>query len=403
MVAEQVLRKAVAAALALAAAALPARAEPAVTVGIVDVGPGDRTARRNRRARLETELASVQGIALVADPGLRAALAGERSSLHVDAGRRALDAARTAFGRPDCPAADREAGAALVALAAAQAAGADVASELRQAYVFQLLCADQRGDAAAARAAATAIRGLGGPEPPEGVGDPVWSRYPSVDVTAGVRHVQLDVSTQPQGATVWIDHAPVGKAPLSADVTEGEHLVAAAGSAGGAVAVRAAKGPVALTIPPERAPWRQVESRVRGWQSRAARRDARGLGALLSSARLGYAVVIDERGRFTVWQRRGLAVRQLGTSPDALGIGALVQAAEQRRKNPGIDPDQPLLRETPEERAAYLAQRKGKSEGPTRQEWWVYAAIIGAVALGAGVVLANDLADDHQKFEITFP
>src|SRR6185503_4051820 len=134
---------------------------------------------------------------------------------------------------------------------------------------------------------------------------------------------------------------------------------------------------------------------------RAVRRDGKGLAALLASARLGYAVVIDERGRFTVWQRRGPVARQLGTAPDALGIGALVQAAEQRRTSPGIDPDRPLMRETPEERAAYQSKKKGS--GPSKQEWWVYAAIVGAVALGAGVVLANDLADDHQKFEVTIP
>jgi len=399
MVAEQVLRKAVAVGILLAA--LPARAERGVTVGVIDVGPGDRAARRARRAGLEKALDGVQGIERPGDPALRAALAGERSPAQLDAGRRSLEAARVAFGKPDCPAAEREAAAAVLSLAAAEAAGGDVAGELRQAYVFALLCADQRGDQASARAAVNAIRTLGGPEPPEGVGDPVWSRYPAVDVTAGVRHVQLDVTTQPQGAAVWIDHAPAGKAPLSLDVTEGEHLVAAAAPSGGAVAVRVAKGPLALSIPAERAPWRKIESRVRSWQSRAVRRDAKGLAALLASARLGYAVVIDERGRFTVWQRRGPVARQLGTAPDALGIGALVQAAEQRRTSPGIDPDRPLMRETPEERAAYQSKKKGS--GPSKQEWWVYAAIVGAVALGAGVVLANDLADDHQKFEVTIP
>lgn len=382
-------------------AALPARAERAVTVGVVDVGPGDRAARRARRERLDQALAGVQGIAAVRDPALRAALAGERSPPQLLAGRASLEAARAAFGKPDCPAAEREAAAAVVALAAAQAAGGEVTGELRQAYVFALLCADQRGDPAAARGAVNALRGLGGPEPPEGVGEPVWSRYPSVDVTAGVRHVQLDVTTQPRGAQVWIDHAPAGTAPLSAFVTEGDHVVAAAAPGGGAVALRAARGPLALTIPAERAPWRRIEARVRSWQSRAVKRDPKGLAALLSGARLSYAIVIDERGRFTVWQRRGLAARQLGTAPDALGIGALVQDAEQRRAHPGIDRDRPLLRETPEERAAYLSRKKGT--GPSKQEWWVYAAIVGAVAIGAGVVLANDLADDHQKFDVTIP
>ncbi len=290
MVAEQVLRKAVAATV-LCAAALPARAGRGVTVGIVDVGPGDRAARTARRAKLESELEAVQGIEQPSRT-LRAALAGERFVGQLDTGRSRLDAARTAFGKPDCPGAEREAAAALLAFAAAQAAGAEVAAELRQAYVFQLLCADQRGDAASARAAAGALRALGAPEPPEGVGEPVWSRYPSVDVTAGVRHVQLDVTTQPQGAVIWIDHAPAGKAPLSLDVTEGDHLVAAA-AAGGATAVRAANGPLTLTLKAGFDPWARVQARVRSWQSRAVKRDSKGLAALLASARLGYAVVID--------------------------------------------------------------------------------------------------------------
>jgi hypothetical protein len=399
MVAEQVLRKAVA---LVAIAVAPGLAAADVPLAVIDVGPGDRATRRARREALERELAGVQGIAPVGDPELKAALAGEAYAPQRAAGQRALEAARTAFGKPDCPGAEREAEAALMSLSAAQAAGAEVAAELRQAYVYRFLCADQRADAAAARAAAGTLRTLGSAEPPEGVGDAVWSRYPAVDATMGIRHVDLAVETRPTGAAVWIDHRLVGKGPITAVVTEGEHLVAAARPDGGAVAARSSGARIALAIPLEKKRWQRALARVRGWQSRASKRDAVALDALMSSARIGYAVVIDERGRFTVWQRRG-QLRHLGNATDAIGVGGLVADAETRRKNPGIDPDRPLLRETSEERAAYLARREGKSATPTRQEWWVYAAIIGAVALGAGVVLANDLGDDHQRIEITFP
>ena len=75
-----------------------------------------------------------------------------------------------------------------------------------------------------------------------------------------------------------------------------------------------------------------------------------------------------------------------------------MQDAERQRKQPGIDPDVPLLRESPEERAAH-----GTTEGPSRQEWWVYAAIAGAILVGAGVVAANELGDDTQRIEIAIP
>ena len=35
-----------------------------------------------------------------------------------------------------------------------------------------------------------------------------------------------------------------------------------------------------------------------------------------------------------------------------------------------------------------------------RQKWWVYAGIVGAVAIAGGLVLANDLANDRQRIEL---
>ena len=45
----------------------------------------------------------------------------------------------------------------------------------------------------------------------------------------------------------------------------------------------------------------------------------------------------------------------------------------------------------------------GEPAAHERRPWWVYASIAGAVALGAGVILANELADDHQRVELTWP
>ena len=429
MVPQQVLRDAVAASAALllilglipgrttgprAASAQPARpgaggagaagaATGGAVIGVIDLGPGDAAARTARREELAAGLAGVQGLRPVDDAALRAALAGERLDPQAGEGRARLAAATTAFGTPDCPAAIREAEAAVLALAGAQAGGADVAGPLRQAHVYLLLCADGGGDAAAAQRAAAALRALGAPEPPDGVPAAVWSRYPALDATGGVRRFQLDVASQPDGATIWIDHAPAGAAPLSALVPEGEHLVAAA--RGGAsvarrVAVTSYTSAVTLALPAVSSRWRAVAARVRGWRAGAIRRTPESLAQLMARANLAYAVVIDERARLTVFQRRGRTARQLGVAGDPVEIGAMVARAESMRREPGIDPEVPLMVESPEERAA---RARGEKVTPSRQEWWVYAAIAGAVAVGAGIVLLNDLADDHQRIEVTFP
>lgn len=406
MVAQQVLRKAVAAlGLALCAAAGPAHAgQPQdATIAVIDLGPGTDAERATRRADLEKAIAGVQGLRNVGDGGLRAAFAGEHVDARAAAGRKALADAERGFGALDCARAVREAEAAVLELAAAQAAGAAVGGELQQAYVYQLLCADQGGDSGAAQYAARQLRALGAPEPPPGVTAAVWNKVPALDATVGLTRWQVDIDVAGGGGgTVWIDHAAAGSAPLAAQLAEGRHLVAVArGGAAAAVAVVAARGgaKAAVTLPAEPAgTWRAIETRVRAWRSGAAKSSPAALGALLASARLRYAVVINGRLQLEVWQRaRGPAVH-LGNAADAIEIGALVQDAERERLQPGIDPDVPLLRESPEERAA-----AGRSEGPSRQEWWVYAALVGAVVIGAGIVAANELGDDTQRIEITIP
>jgi hypothetical protein len=413
MVAQQVLRIAlatsvlvtgVAAAQGQAQAPSRPRAGPGATgipVAIIDLGPGDRAAREARQAGLERELEKVQGVRLLADDVLRAALVGERIDPQAVAGRASLLAAGAAFVVPDCTTATRNASEAVLALAAAQAAGASVVSELIQAQVYLLLCADRAGDAAEAQRAAASLRALGSPEPPPGVSDAVWSRTPALDATGGVRQMQLDIASQPTGATVWIDHAAVGVAPLTLLLPEGEHLVAAA-RGGASVARRVTLSSfstsLALALPPGRDPWRKVAAQVHGWRSGAARRTPAALGWVLARARVRYAVVIDEGGALAVWQRTARGARHIDNARDAVEIGALVADADRRRTSPGIDPDAPLLRESPAERAA-----RQKTRGPTKQEWWVYAAVAGAVVVGSAIVLLNDLGDDHQRIEIRFP
>jgi hypothetical protein len=294
-----------------------------------------------------------------------------------------------------------------MALARAQAAGAEAGAPLRQAYVYELLCADQAGEAGAAQTAAARLRRLRAPDPPDGVSDQVWARYPAIDATGGVAQAPLLVTSTPDGAVVWIDHAPAGRTPLTAYVDEGVHLVAAA--AGGAtraasVDVKGAAGAqaahVAFTlVQPPQARWADVAARVRAWRSGASHVTAAALGKLLLRAGVRFAVVIGDRGQLEVWERskKGTTAVDLGAAHGVLEIGALVDEAEKRGAGPGIDPDQPLLVENPAGPGG-----KKKESGPSRQEWWVYASVVGAIVIAAGAVAANDLADDHQKIQIRF-
>jgi hypothetical protein len=369
---------------------------PADSIGLVVLAREDVA---KRRAEVDSALAGVAGVKPVADEGLRRALAGESADPAVADGEAALARAQTAFGALDCMHARGEADRAVLGLAAAQAAGLPVGDGLRRAHTIRLLCADQGGDRGVAQSAATALRRLNAGDPPAGVGDAVWARYPALDAATGVQNGRLAITSQPDGAALWIDHAPAGKAPSTVSLAEGEHLVAAALPSGASTARRVtvapswAPAPLALVISGQAAArWREVEAAVRSWRS-GTRLTPAALGETMARAGLAYAVVLDPRGKLAVWHRRPgrAAASHLGNAAQPGEIGAIVASS----RGPGIDPDRELLRETPVERQA--------DGGEKRQEWWVYAAIIGAVAIGAGIVVAQDLGDDRQRIEIDFP
>jgi hypothetical protein len=372
-------------------------------IGIIDLTDDADDVRRARRDKLEAELSRSRGVRPVDDAGLRRALAGEESDPQLADGRRALVRAQSAFGALDCKAARGEADRAVLGLAAAQAAGVNAAEELRRAHAIRFVCADQGGDRSAAQGAAAALRRLRAGDPPAGVSDAVWSRYPAMDAATGVQNARLAITSQPAGAAIWIDHVRAGKTPVTVSLAEGEHVVAA-GSRGRATARRVTvatswvPASLALVIPAGGgARWSQVEARVRSWRSRASRPDAASIGDVLTRAGLATCVLIDARGKHQVWQRGAgrQSARHLGNAAGAAEIDTLVAGA----RGPGIDPDRPLLRETPEESAAL----RGESKGSKWKEWWVYAVVIGAAAVGAGIVVANDIGDDQQRIEITVP
>src|SRR5688500_7648891 len=161
MGARQVLRVA-AGLVALCALLRPAAAAPGdEDLVVIDLRPGDPAALRGSRAELVTALGGIAGIAVRADAGLDAALAGEASDQDALDVRAALDEAREAFGALDCARATTAADRAIDLLAGRQAVGLDDGSALRGAWAYVLLCADRDGDTARAQRAAQRLRALG--------------------------------------------------------------------------------------------------------------------------------------------------------------------------------------------------------------------------------------------------
>lgn len=402
MGARQVLRVAGLVAL-IAAAPAPARAdvgdEPVV---IVDLRPGDAEARRASRAALSKELGGVAGIVVRADPVLDGALAGEAADADAIAVRAALDEARAAFGALDCGKARPAAERAIDLLAARQAAGLDDGPALRGAWAYVLLCAEQGGDRARAQLAADRLRGLGVTRGEEaGIAEATWTRYPEIDASTDRDIVALTIETDPAGAAVWVDHVAVGAAPVTVHVPAGEHVVAAGeGGRRGAARVTVGGKPATtrLTLADQRAAYSDVAGVIAAWRDGVARPDAEALATVLASLEVRVALVLAGTDRVELWglPPRATKARKLDTHAiaDTLAIGATVLERVAAWDGTGPDPDQPIIYEKD------LAARGARG---TPQRWWVYAAIVGAVAAGTAVLYFQDAADDHQRIEIRWP
>lgn len=399
MVAQQVLREL---GLAVAVVAAVAGSAAAERVGVLDLRAAEGPAQKADRARLASELAGAEGIQLVGGE-LAAALAGLPYSAWADAGRQALAEGRRAAETGDCAAALDKADAAAVALAAARATGAASRDELAGAYALALRCADRVGQVDRAVAAAGELRALGAGDPPPGVDEALWQRYPAIDAAANVLFAPLEVASVPPGARVWVDHREIGTAPLETFVPQGAHLVAVARggrAAADIVTVGAGGGQAELTLPTETARWGELQRRVAAWRRGEGRVDPAAVTALMSEAQLGALVSFEGDGGLAVWTLPpgSSRARPLGLAPTPVAAAALLTG----KRGPGIDPNQPLLRETPQDRAR-LYGLAAQAEDDGGQEWWVWATVAGAAGLAVLAVLAHDLGDDRQRIEITLP
>jgi hypothetical protein len=400
MGARQVLRVA-AGLVALCAVVATAHAEPGdEDIVVIELRPGDPAALRSSRAELIKELGGIAGIAVRADAGLDAALAGEASDQDAIDVRAALDEAREAFGALDCARATAAADRAIDLLAGRQAAGLDDGAALRASWAYVLLCADRDGDTARAQRAAQRLRALGVVQATDaGLTDAVWKKYPEIDASTEAL-VEVPITTEPAGAAVFVDHLRLGTSPATAHLAPGEHLIAAGESARRAsvrVQVGSKSTPVTVALVDRTGTWSHIAGLVAGWRAGATKASGESLASLMQALDVRFALVLAGKDTVQVWALGpdDTKARKVddGSLSETMAIGSMVLDRVAAWDGNAPDPDRPLLRE------GDAADYKPKG---TPQRWWVYAAIVGAVVVGTSVLYFQDAADDHQTITIRF-
>jgi hypothetical protein len=365
------------------------------------------------------------GFTVISAPDLDAANAGIEGGKDLTEAMAALELARTSFGELDCPAATAAAESAIALLAARGAAGIDVSAPLSTAWSYLLLCRDRSGDFDGAMRAAQALRTLA----PTGaaragqaqtIDAALWSKYPEVDATANHEVAELAISVDAGAdpdASIWIDHRPAGTSPAKVLIPAGRHIIAAAkGSRRAAIwidVVSPRPASVAIRLFEQDAPLARVSDRVAAWKTQppGGQQVADYLENLLTAAqgrpwnpsshRSPLLVIVGASGdpkRAQLWASDGPGLPPTVTEVafDPTAPAPLVTAAQQRTtvwQDRSADPDNLMV----EERTEKL-QLEEPSSG--KKQWWVYAALAGAVVVGGAVILVNEFSDDTQRVEL---
>jgi len=396
MGAQQVLRAiAAVAVVAASATAAPRRHGSGAheRIAIIDLGPDDGG---KARGKLGASVVAA-GMQPVIDDGIDDALAGISRDTDEQTIAVELAQAKQAFGDLDCKTTTTQARQAIGELAARQAAGLPV-PELPRAWAYVLLCADRDGDTGAALIAAARIRALGGADVPKAILD----KYPDLDAVADRDTIEVDVTAEVPGATLWVDFQPAGTAPAHLQLAAGEHVIAASsGTRRGFIAGTAVRKQKQVAIPmPDRAgKHAALAARIAGWHGKMP--SVAELASVLADVHARVALV-RHGDVVEIWGHAGLAepLRHLGGDQD--GVRSLADADRavalaldrvQTWNDRSPDPDQPLLVDSKADRAA--------GEAPTK--WWVYATIGAAVLAGAVVIYAHDSASDTQRVELHYP
>jgi hypothetical protein len=355
---------------------------------VIDLGPADTDVRRALAAAVVAA-----GLEPLSGDGVEDALGGEavdRDALELAA---ELELAKDKFGELDCAAASAHALTAIGVCAARQASGLPV-PELPRALEYVLACADQSGDTDLAITVATWSRGLG-------TDSDLVRKYPEVDTISNAGALEIDVAPELPSAAIWVDFRPhVG---THATLAPGLHVIAAgAGARRGVVSGRpiAGQNTIAIAMPDRGGKWAAVASRVASWRGKMPLPSE--LAWVLDRVQ-ARAALVRHGDVVEAWGRAGRSEppRRLGgddglrTLAEADRAAALVADRVQAWSSHAPDPDQPLLVETPRDRAT----RGGKE--PT--QWWVYATIGGALLAGLVVIYAHDRTGDTQRVELHYP
>lgn len=382
--------------VAVVAATSSAFAAPRERVAVIDLGPADP----QLRITLATKLVAA-GFEPVSGDGLEDALAGEGGDADGLLLAAAMAEAQRAFGALDCAATLTAANQA-IGLAAARQAGGLPVPELPRATAYVVLCADRAGDVDGAmravkkyRAAVTAGAGGGSDVPAD-----VLKKYPEVDTILDRDLVPLEITTDVPGAEVWIDFAPVGKAPLTITLPAGDHVIGvAAGTRRGWAAGTAIKTQTKLAVPTEdrAGKWTDVAKRVASWNGK--RPAPQELGWVMAKVR-ARLVLVRHGNVIEAFGRLGLAEppHKLGDEDipvtEAARAIALIDDRVHIWNDRAPDPDQPLLVDDGRTR-----DRDGKFKNPPTK-WWVYATVVGAVVGGAAIIFATESGSDRQRVEL---
>ena len=374
----------------------PPAEPPRAQAIVIDLAKASAEKRAEATAAAKKAIAQSDQLALVDDKDLEAALVG---NVTVGAERRGRDAAKSAQSAATCMEATAAAKLAVLELAAFEASGADVRSDLRGAYSVAFRCAVERNDAAAALGLAQILRSLGQVDPPAGVDSQSWGLYPELDAAANVTLAAVTIESTPPGAEVWIDHVRRGVTPLSIHILQGGHLVAISapqGIAAKTFTVEKWTHRESLTPRPTVGRWSNVAALVAKLRSGRRAADAGAIADVLALSGAELALVIVSGGTIEAWQAKSdKGARRLGQRRNAEQAAGLLARTRAER---APDPNVPLLRETDAERVA-RANRDDKK--PTK--WWVYAAVAGAAAVGAGIIILGSSGEDRQRIEITLP
>jgi hypothetical protein len=383
--------------VAIVATISVAHAKPRERVAVIDLGPDDQGATRRKLAAAVVD----GGLEAVVGDGIEDALAGIGAERDATTLANALADAQRAFGALDCKTAIASGMQAVGIAAARQAAGLPV-PEATRAWTYVLLCAERSGDPDTALYAATNLRALGGSTH---VPHDVWARYPDVDTVVDPEMISVEIVADVPGAVVYVDFVRAGTSPLKTTLRAGRHVIAAASktkrgwAAGTAVKTQPT---VTVAMYDQTGPNAVLAQRIAGWKGMLPAPAE--LGLAFDEARVRVALV-RKGDRLEAWGRIGRteAPRRLG-GDDGVGTVAdadrLIALAKDRVgvwNDRAPDPDVPLLVEDPKTRK----RDSGRTDEPTK--WWVYGALLGAIAVSATALYIYDSADDVQRVELHVP